>query len=169
MEQNGVEYWFRTEDEMLRDLQAGKFVEAEVIHNQQVSGISIREIKKATDRGQIAITDADRGGVAAVIKVKPDTICLFFVPPSYEVWQQRIKARGDMEPGEYSRRMETALKEYTNALAQPYYTFVINDDLPTAIAKVDAIAHGHHNEAEQRQARTVAQDILKHLQAKQSR
>jgi guanylate kinase len=74
-----------------------------------------------------------------------------------------------MEPGEYSRRMETALKEYTNALAQPYYTFVINDDLPTAIAKVDAIAHGHHNEAEQRQARTVAQDILKHLQAKQSR
>ncbi len=34
---------------MLNDLENGKFLEAEIIHAQQVSGISIRELKKADD------------------------------------------------------------------------------------------------------------------------
>src|SRR5438309_1023704 len=47
LEQNGNEYWFRTEDEILADLKTGSFLEAELIHDQQVSGISIRELEKA--------------------------------------------------------------------------------------------------------------------------
>src|SRR5579885_607634 len=39
-EQNGVEYWFRSEADILKDLAAGQYVEAAIIHNQQVSGIS---------------------------------------------------------------------------------------------------------------------------------
>src|SRR5690606_21781404 len=58
-EQNGREYYFRTEDDMLKDIQAGLFVEAEIIHNQQVSGTSIREIKKARDQGKIALADVE--------------------------------------------------------------------------------------------------------------
>src|SRR4051812_6100284 len=41
MEQHGVNYYFRNEDELLVDLRNGEFVEAELIHNQQVSGTSI--------------------------------------------------------------------------------------------------------------------------------
>jgi len=36
MEQSGVEYWFRDEDEVLQDVKDGKFLEAAVIHSQQV-------------------------------------------------------------------------------------------------------------------------------------
>ena len=50
MEQDGREYWFRSEDEILADLKAGNFLEAAIIHNQHVSGISIRELKKASKR-----------------------------------------------------------------------------------------------------------------------
>src|ERR1700759_5108412 len=46
-EKNGREYWFRSEEEILADLKAGEYLEAEIIHNQQVSGISIRELEKA--------------------------------------------------------------------------------------------------------------------------
>ena len=58
MEQSGVEYWFRDEADVLSDIRDGKYLEAAVIHQQQVSGISIRELQKATDLGKIAITDA---------------------------------------------------------------------------------------------------------------
>jgi guanylate kinase len=63
MEENGVNYFFRTEEEMLADIKAGEFFEAELIHNQQVSGISIRELEKAKNLNKIAINDVDIGGI----------------------------------------------------------------------------------------------------------
>lgn len=161
-EQDGVEYWFRSEPEMLADLRAGKFLEAEIIHSQQVSGISIREVAKAQTNHQIAITDADRGGVRLVRKAKPDTICLFFLPPSFEEWQRRVNGRGDMPDKEKHRRFTTAIHELENALANNYYKFVINDVLADAVTKVEAIVTDpqHTNEAEQAKARALAQDIL---------
>jgi guanylate kinase len=63
MEQNGKEYWFRSEDQILADLEGGEFLEAEILHNQQVSGISIRELEKAKDQDKTAVTDVDLEGV----------------------------------------------------------------------------------------------------------
>lgn len=163
LEKDGVEYWFRTEDAMLEDIKAGKLVEFEIIHRQQVSGMSVREVEKATSNGKIAITDADRGGVASVIKEKPDTLCLFFLPPSFDSWQTRLRGRGNMDPKEYKRRMDTAIQEYENALAQSYYTFVINDILEKTVQDVDAIVHGHFDEAKQQEARHLAESILAQL------
>lgn len=37
MEQNGVEYWFRSEEEILADLANGKYVEAAIIHKDRKS------------------------------------------------------------------------------------------------------------------------------------
>lgn len=162
LEQDGTEYWFRTEDQMLDQLNTGKMVEAEVIHSQQVSGMSVREIEKAHDMNKIAITDADRGGITAIKKVKPDAICLFFLPPSFEEWQRRINDRGDMTDIEKHRRLETAVKEFEAALTNDYYLFVINDDLAEAVAKVDAIATNPQavDQADQDAGRELAQTIL---------
>src|SRR5947209_4084329 len=49
-ERDGVEYWFRSEEEVLEDIKQGKYLEAAVIHEQQVSGISIRELQKANEQ-----------------------------------------------------------------------------------------------------------------------
>lgn len=161
-EQNGVEYWFRTEAQMLEELKAGKLLEAEVIHAQQVSGISIREIEKAQTQQQVAITDADSGGIKIVTKVKPDTICIFFLPPNFEEWQRRIDSRGAMDPTEKRRRLTTAIQEIEFALGTGFHKFVINDDLAEAVARVDAIVAdpSHADVADQEQARALAQELL---------
>lgn len=164
MEQDGVEYWFRTEQDMLADIKAGKFIEAEIIHQQQVSGQSIREIKKATDQNKVAITDADSGGVAIVKAAKPDTICIFFLPPDYDSWQARIAARGHMDPAEYQRRMDTAQKEIAFALDQDYYHFVINDKLEDAARAVQKIVSGDFDQHSEEYGRLVATQILARLQ-----
>src|ERR1700712_1679606 len=82
LETNGNEYWFRSEEEVLADLKAGQFLEAELIHDQQVSGISIRELEKARAQNKIAITDVDLGGMHKIMLAKPDTIAVMVLPPS---------------------------------------------------------------------------------------
>jgi guanylate kinase len=140
LEQNGVEYWFRKETDVLEDIRDGKYLEAAVIHDQQVSGISVRELQKATDAGKIAITDAEIAGVRNAVHYKHDTIPVFIVPPSFDEWQHRLKHRGHMEPDEFKRRMESAVVEFQDALDNDYYRFVINDTVENAAEQVNRLA-----------------------------
>ena len=161
LEQNGREYWFRSEEEILADIKAGKYLEAAIIHNQQVSGISVRELQKAAEEQKIAITDAEIDGADNAIKYKPDTTAIFVLPPSFDEWQRRIKQRGDMESGEFRRRMESACKELETALERKYYKFVINDSLEHAVEKINQIAKQDVvDEQQQHEARDLAERLL---------
>jgi len=159
-EQDGMTYWFRTETAMLADLKAGKFLEAAIIHSQQVSGISIRELQHAHDEGKIAITDIEIVGVHTIMQAKPDVIALFILPPNFEEWQRRIKERGDMNPTEYRRRMQSAAREFRAALEQAYYTFVINDRVQNAVVRIHSIAQiGRDDPKQQARCRKLANQL----------
>ena len=146
---------------MLEDIQGGKYLEAAVIHQQQVSGISIRELRQATDQGKIAITDAEIAGIDNAIKLKPDTLGIFVLPPSFDEWQRRLHHRGDMHPEEYKRRMESAISEFSAALERPYYKFVINDDVSDAVQQINSIAKLDTYDVErQAAARHLAEQLL---------
>lgn len=159
MEKNGREYWFRTEEEMLSDLKAGEFLEAELIHEQQVSGISIRELEKSHREHKISITDVDMDGVHNVIRAKPDTFAIMIVPPSFDEWQRRLAGRGKMREDEQKRRLQTALKIFKDGLKQNYYHFVISEDIDQSAEIIDAIVSGGVNPHQGR-----APDLLQQLQ-----
>jgi guanylate kinase len=160
LEQNGKEYWFRTEEEVLADLKAGEYLEAEIIHGQQVSGISIRELEKAQVQGKIAITDIDLQGVHNVIKAKTDAIAIMVLPPSFEEWQRRLASRGKMRPDEQKRRLNTASNIFEDGLRQNYYDFVIAENVEQSGAIVDAIVAGKSNPHQGR-----AQGVIENLQS----
>lgn len=140
MEKDGVEYWFRPEEDVLQDIKDGKYLEAAVIHNQQVSGISVRELEKAKAAGKIAITDAEIAGADSATKRKVDTIVIFLLPPNFDEWQRRIASRGEMSAAEYKNRMISAAKELSTALDREYYKFVINDTVEAATEQVNSLA-----------------------------
>ncbi len=162
METNGVEYWFRTEGEMLEDLKKGLFLEAAVIHDQQVSGISIRELEKAKSSSKIAITDIEIAGVDSVLAVKPDTSAVFVTPPSFADWHDRLEKRGSMTKQELNRRMKSAAEEFRHALEYDrLYSFVINDDLSDAVDHIHEIVFsGHRDPSYQKMAREVIERLL---------
>ncbi len=161
MEQSGVEYWFRDEQSVLEDIEGGKYLEAAVIHQQQVSGISVRELQQATDMGKIAITDAEIAGIDNAIRLKPDTLGIFVLPPNFDEWQRRLHHRGDMHPEEYKRRMESAVSEFSAALERPYYKFVINDDVSDAVQQINTITKlDTYDEERQAAARHLAEQLL---------
>lgn len=163
LEQNGVNYWFRSEDEILADLKAGAFVEAAVIHEQQVSGISVREIAKAYQQNKTAVTDIEILGAESVTSINPNTICLFVLPPGFEEWQARLQTRGDLSNGnkELCKRMRSSVKEFQAALEHPNYWFVINDQLDESVAYTDKLISTRKVDPEKQKAgRQLTQQLL---------
>ena len=159
-EQNGQECWFRSEETMLADLKAGEFLEAELIHGQQVSGISIRELEKARYAHKIAISDVDLGGIHKIVRAKPDTIAIMLLPPGFEEWQRRLAGRGVMRPDEEKRRLETARRIFEDGLKYDYYHFVISENIEQSAAIIDAIVEGKPNPHQGR-----GRSLIEHLQS----
>lgn len=137
IEQDGREYFFRDEESMLADIKAGNFLEAEVIHEQQVSGISIRELETASHEHRAAIADIDIGGVANILRLKPDTIAILVLPPNFTIWNERIHTRGAMDDAEYCRRLQTAARILESGIAESsVLKIVVNDNLTDASEKI---------------------------------
>lgn len=167
-EQNDTDYHFvdlQTIETMVND---GAFIETKHVHDT-VYGTSIAEVQKIHDAGKIAITDLDVQGVAEYKELSSNVVAIFILPPSYEVWRRRLQKRyataAEFE-AEYPKRRASAIRELEHALAVPYYHFIINDDLDTAVRIADEIAHKpdvfHRKDDE---ARLAARDILETIKA----
>jgi guanylate kinase len=160
LEQDGREYRFRTEQQVLEEIRNNEFLEAALIHNQQVSGISIKEVEKAQQGNKIAITDIEILGAATIHRLKPSTLIIFMVPPSFDIWMERIHARGQMPPDEVIRRLESAERELATSLKADYYRFMLNDTLEGTSAEVDKfLTAGYYDPFKERLARTTAEQL----------
>jgi guanylate kinase len=160
LEQNGINYYFRSEAEILKDIQNGEYIEAEIIHNQQVSGTSIREIERTMKTGKIPIHDFEYGGMLNVYKAKPDAVIIGLVPPNYEEWIRRLRGREVMADQEFLNRLTTADKVLENMLAHPQYTIVINDDLDQCAEDIRVVAErGGYSVEKEAQARLLARTL----------
>lgn len=165
LEQNGVEYWFKTEAEFLQGLKDGAYLEAAIIHNQQVSGMSVRELEAAKTAGVIAINEVQPDGARNVHSYSPDKLIVFLLPPAFDVWMNRLRARGSMQEDEIRRRLKSAVGEITEALSQDYYHFVINNEIHEAAVAVDELANGRLPDAEkQRHGRDHAEQLAVDVQ-----
>lgn len=161
MEEHGVNYFFRTEEELLHDLQAGKFLEAEIIHNQQVSGTSIRELERAKASGKIPIAELEFGGIENLHNAKPDAHIIGLLPPSYEEWIERFKGREEISDQEFYNRLETAQKVLSRMLSEPYFTLIINDTVEQCVETVRAfVERDEYSNTLRKQGHAIAEDML---------
>lgn len=163
MEEHGINYYFRSEKEILEDLKAGMYLEAELIHNQQVSGISIRELAQAAESGKIPVNEIDFGGTINVRKAKPDTMFFFILPPSFEEWLYRLRGREVISDQELRNRLETAVKVIDEGLSRSDFILVINDSSHRSAEEIDAYVHERSVPGDQAYAREIARQIEKDL------
>ena len=166
LEKDGQHYHFINEEEAHRMLDNDEFIEAKT-YSGNIYGTSIREVEEAYAQGKIAISDIEVQGVAEYMRASSNVTPIFILPPDFDTWQQRLKARyGREEPNQsdMQKRMDTAKKELEEALNKDYFEFVINDDLERAANAVDEIAHGSLSAAKNNNARQLAQDLLNNLE-----
>lgn len=126
-----------------RMVDASEFIEVKYIHGGTVYGTSLNEVKASHDAHKIALTDIDVQGVDEYKALSPETVAIFILPPSFEVWRERLSRRyGSAEEleAEWPVRSASAVAELTHALEVPYYHFIINDELDHTVRIASEIA-----------------------------
>jgi len=92
---------------------------------------------------------------------------VFSVPPSWKVWQRRLKSH-NFTAAQMERRLSEAETSLRFALQDQRLLFVINDDIEHAAADFAVLAFGRplssRQEADQARARTLVRNLLDHLE-----
>lgn len=168
LEQNGREYHFITEQEAMLMLENKEFIEAKV-YSGNVYGTSLAEVQVAQNERKIAISDIEVQGIAEYMKISPKVIPIFILPPSFGIWQQRLKDRykAGLNLEDIKNRMQAARTELEAALSNEYFQYVVNQDLPLAVKIVSEITQGHLSNVKNDQAKQVATEILERLKSSQ--
>ena len=130
-EQDGVEYYFLTEEDFRRRISEGDFLEYEEVYPGCFYGTLRSEVDRTLARGENVILDIDVQGGLNVKKIYGDrALTLFIQPPSIERLRERLERRGTDAPEVIERRLAKAETELS--FAPKYDAVVVNDDLEEA-------------------------------------
>lgn len=111
-EKEGINYFFVSEEEFKREIEAGEFVEWAVVHNHHY-GTQKKTIEKAFQRNRHLLFDIDVQGAMALRKLYPkESLLIFIKPPSMEELKRRLIER----KGDSSRSIETRLQNAYNEI-----------------------------------------------------
>ena len=135
-EVNGVNYYFKTEDEFKRMINSQGFLEY-TVYNGAYYGTPIEGIDKFIDEGKVCFLIIEVEGGQNIMKLRPDCVPIFLLPPSFEVLEKRLVGRETNCSEDIIRRL--ALAEYELEFASLYKYRVVNDDLNTAVNKINQI------------------------------
>ena len=135
-ERDGVAYYFLSEDEFTRRVEAGDFLEWDG-HFDKRYGTLRSEVDARLEAGHSVILEIDVNGALNVKRVSPDAVLVFIAPPSLEVLEARLRGRGTETEEQIALRLGRV--EMEMAKATQYDEVVVNDDLETAVDELDAI------------------------------
>jgi len=111
-------------------------------------GTPLPPIEERLVAGMDVILDIEIQGAAQVKENMPEAVKIFLFPPSIEILEQRLRARGTDTEEKIITRLKRAGEEYARATFYDY--LVINDTIEEAIAEVLAIIKAEHCKLESR-------------------
>ena len=135
-EQDGVDYYFVTQEQFQQNIQKGEFLEYASFAGNYY-GTPKTEVEKHLNQGQDVLLVIEIQ-VALQIKEKvPHALFIFLLPPSMKELKRRLESRNTETKEQVMKRFETAYREINE---MPKYNYVVvNDNLEDAVNKVEAI------------------------------
>ena len=131
-ESDGVNYYFLSDDEFRRRIDAGDFVEYCEVYPGRFYGTLKSEVERTRDEGHDVILDIDVvGGVNVKELFGDDAMSLFVMPPSVDELRRRLEHRGTDNAERIAERVGRA--EYEMGFAPRYDKIVVNDNLDKAV------------------------------------
>lgn len=135
-ERQGVDYFFHTEEEFRRLIDAGELLEWAQVHGN-FYGTPRRNLDDALERGHFLILDIDVQGSRQVRAAVPEAISIFVLPPSGEELARRLTGRGS-EAEEVRLRRLRAAREEIRAVNEFDYV-IVNRDVTESVDAVEGI------------------------------
>lgn len=137
-EQDGVEYFFLTEDKFRESIANDEFVEYEEVYAGILYGTMKSQVEKQLEQGENVVFDVDVNGGINIKKHYGDRAMSFFImPPSKEELLRRLKNRGTDSDEVIEKRMKRV--DYELAQACHFDQVIVNDNLEEAENKVLAL------------------------------
>jgi len=135
-EDDGVHYWFLTDAEFDRRLDAHDFLEHHVFPWGQRSGTLLSELDRIRRGGHVPLLELELNGSLAVRERLTGAVTIFVDAPVDEL-ERRLRARATESAGEIEKRIELAAEQ--KALAGRFDYVVENDERERAADECVAI------------------------------
>ena len=144
-EQDGVNYYFYTKEKFREMIDQGQLLEwAEVYGN--FYGTPKQKVLDRLDAGEDILLEIDTQGALNVMKVMPEGLFIFLLPPSLEELAARLKGRGTETEESLHRRLGAAVDE--SKLATKYRYVVVNDKVEDAEETIANIIEAEHHRSD---------------------
>jgi guanylate kinase len=160
-EKDGEDFHFRSQQEMETRIAAGEYVLA--VSPSSNGDYYASAPEDYADEGIAAM--AVMADVVPAFRTLPFKVVrtIFVLPPSWEIWQQRI-AEHNFSPEALEKRMQEAGRSLRFAIDDQNLIFVINDDLAQSTLDFTQAALGAESYTNQFTSRDLAAQLLKELQ-----
>ncbi|MDQ0350567.1 guanylate kinase [Alkalibacillus filiformis] len=140
-EQNGVDYFFKTKEEVKKMIEQGEFIEyAEYVGNYY--GTPKAYVEQTLEQGRDVFLEIEVQGALQVKENFPEGVFIFLFPPSLEELKNRIINRGTETEDLVRNRLLEAKKEIEMMDAYDYV--VVNDDVSHAVDRIESIVVSEH-------------------------
>ena len=144
-EQDGVNYYFYTKEKFREMIDQGQLLEwAEVYGN--FYGTPKQKVLNRLEAGEDILLEIDTQGALNVMKVMPEGLFIFLLPPSLEELAARLKGRGTETEESLHRRLGAAVDEIK--LATKYRYVVVNDKVEDAQETIAKIIEAEHHRSD---------------------
>lgn len=135
-EQEGVDYHFIGKNDFENGIAAGKWAEWALVHGNYY-GTSADFLDKGLADGRDILLDIDVQGTRQILEHYSNSVAIFILPPSLEVLQQRLEARGTDSAESIAVRLKNAEKEMSQQ--DLYHHLIVNDQLSKAVPELISI------------------------------
>ena len=129
-EQDGVDYYFLTEEEFLRKIENDEFIE-HAQYGSNYYGTLKSDVQMRIADGKIVVLVIEVQGAENIRKMYPQSHSVFIMPPSVEVLENRLRNRKTETEEAIQKRLAIAKGEIAKSV--DYDFVVINDDLSVAV------------------------------------
>ena len=130
IEQNGVDYFFISDEEFEDLIIQGYFVEWQNVHGFYY-GTSVSNLENAIENDKIMLIEMDVKGSMSIKKLFPDqTFSIFIMPPSISQLRERLRSRGT----DSEKRINIRLKRFQEEMEfrEKFDYVMVNEDLDLA-------------------------------------
>ena len=130
IEENGVDYFFISEEEFEDLIIQGHFVEWQNVHGFYY-GTSVSNLENAIKNDKIMLIEMDVKGSMSIKKLFPDqTFSIFIMPPGISQLRERLRSRGTDSEKRINIRLDRFQEEME--FRKNFDYVIINEDLDLA-------------------------------------
>ena len=135
-EQHGVEYYFLSHDEFLKEQAAGEILEYDEYCGHYY-GTPRKAIEEQLLKGRDVMLDVTIAGALEIKEKMPQAIIVFLLPPSLAELQRRLRGRKTEREDQLIRRLERSCLEIEKADKFDY--LVVNRTIENAVREIEVI------------------------------